>query len=625
MPEDGQELSQNLWGFLGLDCINLPGSEERNPRSLWSVLNMEWDGNTLHSRWGLSPGLYTWSGNTKVASLVSGGATVTQIYQLRLSNTSNYDLAVAGNKLYRIEFSAGGNKVATELHTLLSTPDRSPAFTEFKDMAILCTDNDIPHFYDPIAGTPVDDLITSYPSGYTSSSFFPDVVCSQQSRLFMAIDKTVFCGPYNLYADWNTTAAADDAASIPIDCRGRIIALIPWHEAEVVILTDYGERKRLILGEADATAFYIKDLPEGKGAVKDTAQSIGDTVLFSDRAGTHNLTQEQFVGDLRALEASQAIRSIFSGGRLSNTPFRLHGTYSTSWRSVNFHAKSQYWLAVNSGARTENNWVIVFHYDQDPMKISIFQFSQDKKRINFNSGSSAIVVDETLTGASSGATGVVESIDEHNGTWAGTDQTGQIIVNTLSDTDFTDGENLNGSTAGANCATVSSHERIPLPISALASVLDSEDKERILIGSTEGRVFSYGLEYQSDADVAYNKKCSFLIHLGDISLIKVLRYVILNIIETGNWDLTVNVYSDFDKSSSESQTVSCVKDSAYLGSFTLNTDSLGRRELFSQIERFNSLARVFEIEISNADKNTHFSVQGVDCYGHYKRRLAGTP
>ena len=73
--------------------------------------------------------------------------------------------------------------------------------------------------------------------------------------------------------------------------------------------------------------------------------------------------------------------------------------------------------------------------------------------IAFTSGSTAPVVNETLTGATSGATGIVVDFHLASGTWAGGDAAGVLYIKQKSVTAFV-AEDLNGATAGANCATV---------------------------------------------------------------------------------------------------------------------------------------------------------------------------
>lgn len=75
-------------------------------------------------------------------------------------------------------------------------------------------------------------------------------------------------------------------------------------------------------------------------------------------------------------------------------------------------------------------------------------------------GTTVPVEDETLTGASSGHTGVVVEVETPlTGTWAGGDAAGYLTVDTLVGDDyeqgtiFEDDEAINGSTAGDDCLT----------------------------------------------------------------------------------------------------------------------------------------------------------------------------
>jgi hypothetical protein len=80
--------------------------------------------------------------------------------------------------------------------------------------------------------------------------------------------------------------------------------------------------------------------------------------------------------------------------------------------------------------------------------------------VHFDSGSVAPTVGETITGATSGDTGVVEGHTVISGTVAGGDAVGVIEGNTPTGHDdinlelFQNDENLNGSVSGDNFATV---------------------------------------------------------------------------------------------------------------------------------------------------------------------------
>jgi len=70
----------------------------------------------------------------------------------------------------------------------------------------------------------------------------------------------------------------------------------------------------------------------------------------------------------------------------------------------------------------------------------------------FTSGSVEFTEGETVTGASSGETGVVTSYNLEGGAWGDGDGAGALFLANLSG-EFTDGENLNGSVGGNNMAT----------------------------------------------------------------------------------------------------------------------------------------------------------------------------
>jgi len=79
--------------------------------------------------------------------------------------------------------------------------------------------------------------------------------------------------------------------------------------------------------------------------------------------------------------------------------------------------------------------------------------------LHFDAGNSEIQEDETLTGATSGDTGVVDKVTVTSGTWAGGDAAGYVdlVTPTGADTDtgdiFEDDELINGSVSGAGAVT----------------------------------------------------------------------------------------------------------------------------------------------------------------------------
>lgn len=63
------------------------------------------------------------------------------------------------------------------------------------------------------------------------------------------------------------------------------------------------------------------------------------------------------------------------------------------------------------------------------------------KELSFNTGTAAITAGQTVTGATSGATGVVAKVVIEDGTWSGGDATGRLILSSTTGT-FQNGENL---------------------------------------------------------------------------------------------------------------------------------------------------------------------------------------
>lgn len=79
--------------------------------------------------------------------------------------------------------------------------------------------------------------------------------------------------------------------------------------------------------------------------------------------------------------------------------------------------------------------------------------------LKFGLGSVAPTVGETLTGGTSGATGVVEEIELMSGTYAGGDASGYIMLTSPTGIDddtglsYSAGESINGSTGGVGMMT----------------------------------------------------------------------------------------------------------------------------------------------------------------------------
>jgi hypothetical protein len=103
---------------------------------------------------------------------------------------------------------------------------------------------------------------------------------------------------------------------------------------------------------------------------------------------------------------------------------------------------------------------MAFYEDYDPRRV--FNVKWDycaacglawtQHEIDFATATVAPTVGETLTGVTSGKTATVSSVSLMNGTYGAGTARGTIVVNSPSG-EFTDGEVMNGSTAGAAFAT----------------------------------------------------------------------------------------------------------------------------------------------------------------------------
>jgi hypothetical protein len=89
-------------------------------------------------------------------------------------------------------------------------------------------------------------------------------------------------------------------------------------------------------------------------------------------------------------------------------------------------------------------------------RVDAFTDHSDDEYLSFTSGSTEFTSGETLTGATSGATGVVVNyhlLDSDGGSWSAGTAAGVVWISDVSGT--FESENLDGSIAGNNCATIS--------------------------------------------------------------------------------------------------------------------------------------------------------------------------
>lgn len=84
--------------------------------------------------------------------------------------------------------------------------------------------------------------------------------------------------------------------------------------------------------------------------------------------------------------------------------------------------------------------------------------------VPFTNGSAVFTVGETLTGASSDATGVIKSVSVTSGSWAEGDAAGQVIVYAYSSTPYTPAETITdtGDTPGSAIVSATPYEHVSL-------------------------------------------------------------------------------------------------------------------------------------------------------------------
>lgn len=134
-------------------------------------------------------------------------------------------------------------------------------------------------------------------------------------------------------------------------------------------------------------------------------------------------------------------------------------------------------------------------------------YNQYMATIDFTAGTVEPVAGETLTGALSGDTAIVDSVQLTSGTYAGGDAAGRILCITPTSWDrlqysiFTPGESITGSTGGAGMLTVTNGDiRVNSRLSAEA--------ETVLVDGVRYCQYHYQLrwpkrllaEYIPDAD-----------------------------------------------------------------------------------------------------------------------------
>ncbi len=119
------------------------------------------------------------------------------------------------------------------------------------------------------------------------------------------------------------------------------------------------------------------------------------------------------------------------------------------------------------------------------------------KVLYFDAGTAAFEEDETLTGGTSGATATIDRIVTQDGTWAGTDQEGYLVLSSVSGT-FQDNETITGGTSSGSATSNGTADDIELAASGRVRCVNhnfygtaSGDLFRMYGVTTNGRAFEW--------------------------------------------------------------------------------------------------------------------------------------
>ncbi|MFA5445888.1 MAG: DUF2341 domain-containing protein, partial [Bacteroidales bacterium] len=142
-------------------------------------------------------------------------------------------------------------------------------------------------------------------------------------------------------------------------------------------------------------------------------------------------------------------------------PEPTHGDWGSEQESI-YHAGYEFEFILTQETTVSNSPAATFLWtfpdfeetiSNDPeLTHSIFVNTTPIFTIDFDSGSSEITVGETVTGATSGATGTVLAVELSSGSWEGGDAAGTIQIQDA-DGLFVDNEELDGSVAGDSAAS----------------------------------------------------------------------------------------------------------------------------------------------------------------------------
>ena len=208
-------------------------------------------------------------------------------------------------------------------------------------------------------------------------------------------------------------------------------------------------RYKMPIATGSTVMFLISLLPPAPPATPITVLEVTEIVSdwtyssFDVSSYSGNYKISVVLAKSNTYQAVAAVDNISLLGNPSDTPYILTWELAQEATVSNSPAATFLWTFPDLEETISN----------DPeLTHSIFVNTTPVFTIDFDSGSSEITVGETVTGATSGATGTVLAVELSSGSWAGGDAVGTIQIQDM-DGLFVDNEELDGSVAGDDAAS----------------------------------------------------------------------------------------------------------------------------------------------------------------------------
>jgi hypothetical protein len=208
-------------------------------------------------------------------------------------------------------------------------------------------------------------------------------------------------------------------------------------------------RYKMPIATGSTVMFLISLLPPAPPATPITVLEVTEIVSdwtyssFDVSSYSGNYKISVVLAKSNTYQAVAAVDNISLLGNPSDTPYILTWELAQEATVSNSPAATFLWTFPDLEETISN----------DPeLTHSIFVNTTPVFTIDFDSGSSEITVGETVTGATSGATGTVLAVELSSGSWEGGDAAGTIQIQDM-DGLFEDNEELNGSVTGDDAAT----------------------------------------------------------------------------------------------------------------------------------------------------------------------------